>query len=278
MTLPPGTQTVEQRPVPVNANAFPPPQGIRAANPGPTTERSNVLGGAQANQTQFHQPRCPTTQYFSVFGRRFVSTTSLWQPNLSYQPQNMAPYYPGLNFIPQHHPAQQDMCETCDPQVSCGVELGASQESPGELITTPPKFKNFKKKILALWLCIVIVNFIQVELYVKIHVMCPCILLFCNDYKSFVRTNKYFEKKYHMIPEFFRHGSNRPRGIAVVEFIKLLFHRTVKDFLVRGCSRINWKIVLLPQIGSSCRPSLAWGKQNSLSVFINHWISLKEGF
>ena len=111
-------------------------------------------------------------------------------------------------------------------------------------------------------------NFIQVELYVKIHVMCPCILLlFCNDYKSYVRTNKYFEKKYHMIPEFFRHGSNRSRGIAVVEFIKLSFHRTVKVFLVRGCSRINWKIVLLPQIGSSCRPSLVWGKQNSLFVF-----------
>ena len=67
-----------------------------------------------------------------------------------------------------------------------------------------------------------------------------------------------------MIPEFFRHGSNRPRGITVVEFIKFLFYRTVKDFLVRGCSRINWKIVLLPKIGSSCRPSLVWGKQNSL--------------
>ena len=63
MTLPPGTQTVEQRPVPVNAIAFPPPQGIRAANPGPTTERSNVLGGAQANQTQFHQP---VVQQFST--------------------------------------------------------------------------------------------------------------------------------------------------------------------------------------------------------------------
>ena len=151
MTLPPGTQTVEQRPVPVNANAFPPPQGIRAANPGPTTERSNVLGGAQANQTQFHQPRCPTTQYFSVFGRRFVSTTSLWQPNLSYQSQNMVLYYPGLNFIPQHHPAQQDMCETCDPQVSCGVELGASLKSPQvSPLLLHQNLKNFKKKILAL--------------------------------------------------------------------------------------------------------------------------------
>ena len=56
MILPPGTQTVEQRPVPVNANAFQPPQGIRAASPGPTTERSNVQEGAQANQTQVHQP------------------------------------------------------------------------------------------------------------------------------------------------------------------------------------------------------------------------------